>query len=154
MVTIKRDANKDVDIVFELSKKLFDELGHPLPISDNNRLISFYKNLLENDDYVVFLSFDSQNSACGMISLSEAISIYVGGKFAVIREFYVMPEVRSSGIGKKLLQTAKNFCQSKGWTRLEVTLPHKDKWIRTYNFYMREGFVEIGPRLKLENLKE
>jgi GNAT superfamily N-acetyltransferase len=154
MVTIKRAKDKDADIVLELSKKLFAELGHPFPSFKNDSAMSFCKNLLENGDYIVFLSFDFQNSACGMISLSGAISIYAGGKFGVIREFYVIPEMRSLGIGKMLLQAAKELARSKGWTRLEVTPPHKDQWIRTYSFYMREGFIEIGPRLKLENPNE
>jgi GNAT superfamily N-acetyltransferase len=154
MATIRRASIGDVDVVIILSKQLFAELGHPFPFSENDHLISFCKNLLKKGDYVVFLSFDYQNSACGMITLNEALSIYAGGNFGVIREFYVIPEIRSSGIGKALLSAAKEFGRSKGWTRIEVTPPHKDKWIRTYNFYMKEGFIEIGPRLKLENLNK
>ena len=150
MATIRRASFGDVDVVIKLSKQLFAELGHPFPFSENDRLISFCKNLLKNKDYIVFLSFDSQNSACGMITFNEALSIYAGGNFGVIREFYVIPEMRSSGIGKTLLNAAKEFGRSKGWTRIEVSPPHKDKWTRTYNFYQREGFIEIGPRLKLE----
>jgi len=153
-MTIKRATDKDADIVLELSKKLFTELGHPFPFFENDSSMSFCKDILKNGDYIVFLSFDSQNSACGMISLSDAISVYAGGKFGVIREFYVIPEMRSLGIGKRLLHAAKELARSKGWIRLEVTPPHKDQWIRTYSFYMREGFIEIGPRLKLENLYE
>jgi GNAT superfamily N-acetyltransferase len=150
MVTIRKASSGDFDVVIKFSKQLFAEVGHPFPFSENDNAISFFKNLLKDEDYVVFLSFDSQNSVCGMITLSEALSIYAGGNFGVIREFYVIPEMRSSGIGKALLSAAKEFGQSKGWTRIEVTPPHKDKWTRTYNFYQREGFIEIGPRLKLE----
>jgi GNAT superfamily N-acetyltransferase len=154
MITIRRASFGNVDVVIKLSKQLFAELGHPFPFSENDHSISFFENLLKNEAYVVFLSFDSQNSVCGMIALSEALSIYAGGNFGVIREFYVIPEMRSSGIGKALLKAAKEFGRSKGWMRIEVTPPHKDKWSRTYDFYQREGFIEIGPRLKLENLNE
>jgi GNAT superfamily N-acetyltransferase len=154
MVTIRKASIEDVDIVIKLSKQLFAELGHPFPFSENSHSISFFKDLLKNEDYIIFLSFDSQGSVCGMITLSEALSIYAGGNFGVIREFYVIPEMRSSGIGKVLLNAAKEFGRSKGWMRIEVTPPQKDKWTRTYKFYQREGFTEIGPRLKLENLNE
>jgi GNAT superfamily N-acetyltransferase len=150
MVTIRRASIRDVDVIIKLSQQLFAELGHPFPFSENSHSISFCKNLLKNEDYIIFFSFDSQGSVCGMITLSEALSIYAGGSFGVIREFYVIPEMRSSGIGKALLNAAKEFGRSKGWMRLEVTPPPKDKWIRTYDFYMKEGFIEIGPRLKLE----
>jgi hypothetical protein len=98
MIIIRKASIENVDVVIKLSQQLFAELGHPFPFSENDRLISFCKNLLKNKDYIVFLSFDSKNSACGMITLSEALSIYAGGNFVVIREFYVIPEMRSSGI--------------------------------------------------------
>ena len=152
MVTIKRGTIEDVDNLLRLSINLFDEIGHQFPIADNKKAKSFCHNLLKNKNYVVFIASDSKNSACGIITLNEGLSVYAGGTFGIIREFYVAKQKRSSGIGKQLLQSAVEFARSKGWKRLEVTPPHKEEWKRTYNFYMREGFIEIGPRLKLENL--
>ncbi len=152
MVTIKRATTEDVDHLLSLSKKLFDEIGHQFPIDDNKKAKAFYHNLLKNKKYIVFIASDAKNSACGMITLNEGISVYAGGTFGIIREFYVVKQKRSAGIGKTLLHKAVEFARNKGWKRLEVTPPHKEEWQRSYNFYMREGFVEIGPRLKLENL--
>lgn len=152
MFTIKRGSIEDVDSLLSLSKKLFDEIGHQFPISDRSQAVFFCKNLFDNETYVGFLASDAKNQACGLITLNEGSSIYVGGRFGIIREFYVVPKMRSAGIGKALLHRAIEFARSKGWNRLEVTPPHKEEWERTYNFYMREGFVEIGPRLKFENL--
>jgi GNAT superfamily N-acetyltransferase len=109
---------------------------------------------LESGEYVAFLSNSPQGYANGIITLSEGLSIYAGGKFGVIREFYVIPEIRSTGVGKELLERAKEFGKKNGWNRIEVTLPDKVKWPRTFNFYIREGFKEIGPRFKLESLNE
>jgi GNAT superfamily N-acetyltransferase len=152
MITIRRAEPEDAAAVLGLCKSLFDELDHRFPSTEDKSSLSLCRNLMGNDSYTVFLAFDSKNSVCGIITLNEGASIYTGGKFGVIREFYVIPEMRSSGIGKALLDTAKGFVRTKGWKRLEVTPPHKEKWIRTYDFYMKEGFTEIGPRLKLENL--
>lgn len=152
MVTIKRGTIEDVDNLLRLSKELFSEIGHQFPLSDNNQAKTFCQDLLKNEDYVIFIASDANGSACGMITLNEGLSVYAGGTFGIIREFYVTKQKRSAGIGKALLHKAVEITRSKGWKRLEVTPPHKEKWRRTYNFYMREGFVEIGPRLKLENL--
>ncbi len=95
---------------------------------------------------------DSKGLVAGILTLSEGISIYSGGRFGVIREFYVVTNMRSRGIGKALLEKAKEFSQNKGWKRIEVTPPSKEKHLRTYAFYAREGFREIGPRLKYEDL--
>lgn len=152
MFTIKKGTIEDADSLLSLSKKLFDEIGHQFPISDDNQAKVFCQDLLKDEHYVVFIASDAENSTCGIITLSEGLSVYAGGRFGIIREFYVVPEMRSAGIGKALLHRAIEFARSKGWNRLEVTPPHKKEWERTYNFYMREGFVEIGPRLKFENL--
>ena len=154
MVTIKRGTIEDVDNLLRLSINLFKEVGHQFPIADNKQAKTFCQNLLKNENYVVFIATDSKNSASGMITLNEGLSVYAGGTFGIIREFYVIKQKRSSGIGKALLHSAVEFARSKGWKRLEVTPPHKEEWRRTYNFYMREGFIEIGPRLKLEILNE
>jgi GNAT superfamily N-acetyltransferase len=143
---------EDVETVSRLTKELFSELGHTPPIADLKQSAQFCKEIIDRDDYFVFLAVSSKGSAEGILTLSEGISIYAGGRFGVIREFYVVPEMRSKGIGKALWQRIKEFSRSKGWKRIEVTPPSKEKHMRTYSFYMREGFCEVGPRLKYENL--
>lgn len=139
--------------MLRLSKALFGEIGHQFPISDSHEAKAFCLNLLENEAYIVFIASETENPACGFITLNEGTSMYAGGTFGVIREFYVTGGKRSSGVGTALLQRAMECARSKGWKRLEVTPPHKEEWKRTYDFYMREGFVEVGPRLKA-NLNE
>jgi len=151
-LTIRRALIEDAETVSRLTKELFSELGHTPLIADPNQSVTFCKNILEKDEYVVFLAVDSKGLAGGIITLSEGIAIYAGGRFGIIREFYVMPEMRSGGVGKALWERVKNFARSKGWRRLEVTPPHKEKHGRTYSFYAREGFCEVGSRLKYENL--
>jgi hypothetical protein len=36
-----------------------------------------------------------------------------------------------------------------GWGRLEVGAPDVPKWKGTLAFYRRNGFDEVGPRLKI-----
>ena len=151
-LTIRRALIEDAETVSRLTKELFSELGHTPPVADLNQSVAFCKNILEKDEYVAFLAVGSKGSAEGIITLSEGVAIYAGGRFGVIREFYVVPEMRSRGVGKALWEKAKEFTRSKGWRRLEVTPPPKEKHGRTYSFYLREGFCEVGPRLKYENL--
>ena len=149
MLNIRKATAEDAETILMLAKGLFSEIGHQLQVGDQQSLL-FCKNILESGEYVVFLSNGPQGYANGIITLSEGLSIYAGGKFGVIREFYIIPEMRSTGVGKALLEKAKEFGRRNGWKRIEVTPPDKVKWPRTHNFYVREGFREIGPRLKLE----
>jgi GNAT superfamily N-acetyltransferase len=151
IVTIREALFEDSETVSGLTRELFLELDHTQPIADLKQSAQFCKEIIEKDDYFVFLAVSSKGSAEGIITLSEGISIYAGGKFGVIREFYVVPEMRSRGIGKALWYKTKEFSRSKGWKRIEVTPPSKEKHMRTYSFYAKEGFREIGPRLKYED---
>jgi len=148
--TIRKAVIGDAETVSRLTRELFAELGHMPPINDLNQSVAFCKDILENDKYVVLLAVDSKGLVTGILTLNEGISIYAGGRFGVIGEFCVLPTMRSKGLGKALLEKAKEFSQSKGWKRIEVTPPSKEKHFRTYAFYTREGFREIGPRLKYE----
>lgn len=149
---IRKAVIRDAETVLRLIKELFAELGHIPPTTDFNQSLAFCKDILESDEYVVLLAMDSKELVAGILTLSEGISIYAGGRFGVIREFYVVPKMRSKGIGKALLGKAKEYSQNKGWRRIEVTPPSKEKHFRAYTFYAREGFREIGPRLKYEDL--
>ena len=151
MFTIRRATGEDAEVIITLTIGLFSELDHRLPL-DEYESVLFCKTVLENGVYVAYISYNHEGHASGIITLSEGISIYAGGKFGVIQEFYVIPEMRSNGIGKALIEKAKKYGRRNEWKRIEVTPPDKGKRRRTYNFYIREGFGEIGPRLKLENL--
>jgi GNAT superfamily N-acetyltransferase len=151
-LTIRNAFIEDAEMVSKLIGELFLELGHKPPVADFTQLVTLCKDVLKKDECAIFLSTNPKGYADGIITVSEGVSIYAGGRFGVIREFYVVPEMRSRGVGKALLEKAKEFSLNKGWKRIEVSLPSQDEHIRTYNFYTREGFREIGPRLKYENL--
>ena len=85
----------------------------------------------------------------GVVMLTECAAIYAGGRFGEITELYVAPTHRSRGLGPRLIEEAVRLARSRGWRRLEVGAPDQAAWRRTLNFYVREGFVEVGPRLKL-----
>jgi len=153
MLTIRKATVEDAEGILRLAKCLFSELGHKLPMNDQQS-VHFCRDILTSGECRVFLSDGAQGDVNGVITLSEGLSIYAAGRFGVIREFYVVPDMRYRGIGKALLEKAKELGRAEGWKRIEVTPPDKVKWYRAYDFYVREGFGEIGPRLKLENLNE
>jgi GNAT superfamily N-acetyltransferase len=148
---IRRATEDDALSVLQMTKRLFDDLHHQLTPSDGEHL-SFCKSILKRGDYIVFISEAPEGNATGVLTMAESCSIYAGGKFGIIQEFYVIPEMRSHGVGKELLKRAIGYGKHTGWKRIEVTPPEKSKWPRTYSFYSRELFKKIGPRMKLENL--
>jgi GNAT superfamily N-acetyltransferase len=104
--------------------------------------------LLAADDRVFGFLALAGEAPVGVIMLAESSAIYAGGAFGVITELYVVPEQRSAGVAKRLVEAALDFGRSRSWGRIEVGAPHQPAWERSFNFYLREGFIEVGPRLK------
>ncbi|WP_164661739.1 GNAT family N-acetyltransferase [Tropicibacter sp. Alg240-R139] len=88
------------------------------------------------------------DEAVGVLVLNECAAIYAGGLFGEISELYVDPDWRSTGVASLLVQAARTLGQERGWKRLEVGAPPQPDWARTLGFYQREGFEEVGPRLR------
>jgi GNAT superfamily N-acetyltransferase len=90
------------------------------------------------------------NRTWGFMALDEGecAAVYAGGVFGVITELYVVPERRSQGVAPPLIDAARAFGERRGWTHVEVTAPPLPKWRRTVDFYLGQGFTEVGVRLK------
>ncbi|MET4262370.1 GNAT superfamily N-acetyltransferase [Bradyrhizobium sp. S3.12.5] len=87
----------------------------------------------------------------GLIMLSESAALFAGGTYGIITELYVVPDQRSSGVAMHLIESAVGLGTAKGWGQLEVGAPRQPMWSRspTSALYLKAGFAEIGPRLKL-----
>ena len=106
--------------------------------------------LLERGDSVWALVAKTENDEiAGVLTLNECSAIYACGSFGEISELYVDSSQRSSGVGAKLIEAAKEFGISRGWPEIEVGAPPQPDWKRTVNFYFRQGFKYSGPRLYL-----
>ncbi len=153
-MTIEVNAAGPADsmIVGTLAHRLVRELAPAAEISlaDYQRAAAA---LLGGDTpYWALLARDGAGGAqaepVGLLTLNQCASIYAGGAFGEIAELYVAPEQRSKGVAPVLLEAARAFARQRGWSRLEVGAPDLPHWQRTVDFYLREGFVEVGPRLK------
>lgn len=97
-----------------------------------------------------FLAFTEERPV-GLIMLSESAALFARGTYGIITELYVVPDQRSSGVAIALIDAAVTLGTIKGWSQLEVGAPRQPMWSRSPNsaLYLKLGFSEIGPRLKL-----
>ncbi|MDH3691649.1 MAG: GNAT family N-acetyltransferase [Gammaproteobacteria bacterium] len=120
-------------------------------LRDPEQHITAAKRLLESGDSVWALVAKTEiGEIVGVLTLNECAAIYSCGSFGEISELYVDSSQRSSGVGAKLIDAAKQFGVSKGWPQIEVGAPPQPKWKRTVDFYFSQGFVYSGPRLYLK----
>jgi GNAT superfamily N-acetyltransferase len=151
MEIIVKDLENDEDIekFHHLLSGLYKEIEHEInPGYELPELIAEFRN----KGIIKIALFDDE--IVGLISLVETFSIYGCGKFGIINELYVVPDYRSRGVGTKLMIFAYQLIEEKGWTRLEVSTPDEIKWKRTLNFYLKEGFVQTGVKMKKEKSRK
>lgn len=142
---VRRASSADYGDVCKLALALFSEL---FPGSyAHDRLEPVVKRVLAQCEDVFIFIAHHDGRPVGLISLNQCTAIYALGTFGEIAELYVDPSVRSSGLGKKLIETAVDFAHSRRWTMLEVGAPSVPMWQRTVDFYLQNGFEEVGPRL-------
>ncbi len=141
------DSEMVGELVFSLLNELFAEQSHLFPIEKLKKAAA--KLLVPESGVWSFLAMIGDD-VVGMINLNECSAIYAGGKFGEITELYVKPEFRSQEIGEKLISWAKDFARERAWEVLEVGAPDVPRCQRTVNFYLKNGFSEVGPRLEID----
>ena len=104
------------------------------------------KDFIEREKYFVFVALGGDAAPVGFIALSESHALYAEGAFGTIPELFVRPDFRSQNLGLRLVEQARAFGVSRGWTRLEVTTPPLPQFDKTLAFYEREGFAITGGR--------
>lgn len=147
-IEIKRATFEDREMVFDMVWDLLCELG--VEGADLNRLKwrEIQKSWMDHRNDVHILVAERDTKPVGLVTLVESFAIVANGSYGIINEMYVIPDERSQGIGRSLLDAANRFGQSRGWRRLDVTMPESERWARTRNFYERESFRFTGPKLK------
>lgn len=103
-------------------------------------------DFITREKYFVFVARDDSGAVVGFIALYESHALYSDGAFGTIPELYVRSAYRAHHLGLRLVEQAKSFGLSRGWTRLKVTTPPLPQFDRTLAFYEREGFTISGGR--------
>ena len=72
------------------------------------------------------------------LALTRCYSLEFGGPFVRLDEIFVLPEARGAGVGRRLLDTAAQYCREAGaaYLRLEV----QKKIARSVDLYRAYGF--------------
>jgi GNAT superfamily N-acetyltransferase len=147
MITIKRGSIHDIELVVDFVSELLTELNGK--IFNNKVSKKEIMKWITDEEYIFFIAYHkSIHQPVAIITITETRSIYAQGVFGIIEELYVKPDFRSQQIGTQLLHHAVSFGKTRRWMRLEVGAPDKQHWIDTFRFYQKNGFIEVGPRLK------
>ncbi|HIH59756.1 MAG TPA: GNAT family N-acetyltransferase [Ferroplasma sp.] len=147
MVNIRLMEKKDIEGVMEqlLRLKHLNEEFDPLlkvSIGNEKEISEKLTKIIEDKDDHINLVAEEGSKVIGMIMSDIVFRIYYDPKYeARIREFYVMPEFRSKGIGMKLIEKLKEIAAQRNIKMVTAEFPSLN--LLASNFYKSIDFKEL-----------
>jgi GNAT superfamily N-acetyltransferase len=136
-ITLRRCTAQDLDAVLELQKAWADEAvtyGYePATMGLLAAAIGPYFVVAERDGTLVGFAY-------GSVHESEGLAVVPTGEtFLSIEDLYVRPELRSGGVGGRILEQMMATARSDGVAKCVLSSATKDIR-RAMGFYERHGF--------------
>ena len=133
----------DREEVITLVRGLLVELGgSPAPARE---LYGVYNSLVSGGEgFIVIAEVDEvPRAAC---TASYATALRTAGRYCILQEMFVEPESRSSGVGQAVIEFALEHAAANGCQVVELGTPRVGD--RQIEFYEREGFENVGARMR------
>jgi GNAT superfamily N-acetyltransferase len=99
-----------------------------------------FTRLLSLDDVVAVLAEDGDRPV-GFALMTLRPAIWFDGPVSQLEELYVVPGLRSHGIGTRVLDLCKRLAREKGSPEMHIGVDEVD--VDTRRFYERHGYVNI-----------
>ena len=81
----------------------------------------FIKERLENSDSTIFVSINDDESLNGFVQLYPSFCSVSMIPILILYDLFVDPEMRASGIGRNLMNKAKDYARENDFKRLELS---------------------------------
>lgn len=106
--------------------------------SDTGLAQSFLTARLENDESFMWLAFDGAGAAVGFMQMYPIFSSISAKPALILNDLYVDQSARGLGVGKSLLDAAKEFGKSYG--AAYITLSTAKTNVTAQRLYVKEGY--------------
>lgn len=148
-IQVRPARPEEIPIVVEFVERLVCEQSRQALTLDHQRMSQAAQEIMDTDQHRIFFAFDG-DLPVGMAGLVQSAAIHTYGPFGVINELYVEPDYRPLGVSAALIEAMAAHGAAQGWSHIEVSAPGGDYFAPVVGSYLREGFVETGPRLKMQ----
>jgi GNAT superfamily N-acetyltransferase len=141
---VKADQSQKIgQLAVCLTQEIIERTGMNVFEVDTPEAVTLCEQLINQGHYHVIAARRGE-SIIGFGALCESHSIYAQGSFAILQEFYVLPEFRSQNVGQMLIDELVKYAQQQNWKRLELCTPPLPEFDRTVAFYQDNGFEITG----------
>ena len=138
MSTVRRATPDDAAV---LARLLWDfNTEFETETDDADVLAERFTRILALPEIVAVLAEDD-GAAVGFALVSLRPAIWFDGPVSQLEELYVVPTLRSGGIGTQVLALCRRLVQDLGSPEMHINVDEVD--VDTRRFYERHGFVNI-----------
>jgi len=138
MVQIRRASAADLQIVADLFDAYRQFYGQP---ADNALAEAFVRDRLTNNDSVMFLAIDLKSGeGLGFVQLYPSFSSVAARSIWILNDLFVASAARQRGIGRALLEAAREHGVSTGAKRLVLSTAATNREARA--LYESSGYTQ------------
>ena len=109
-----KDAEK-VSVLFDAYRQFYEQEPN-LEFAQE-----FISARLNKDESIIFIAEDETHNALGFCQIYPSFCSVIGAPIYVLYDLFVSPEARKSGLGKMLLEQAREHAQANGIPRMDLT---------------------------------
>lgn len=81
----------------------------------------FISARLKNNESIIFIAEDASQNALGFCQIYPSFCSVIGAPIYVLYDLFVSPNARKLGLGKMLLEQAREHAQANGIPRMDLT---------------------------------
>ena len=150
-VTVTEAGSGDLETVLTGVRDLLRELsGDPARTLGTGAREAIRAIIGDRAVGTILVASTDAGETVGVLSASCQVAIRTAGWYLLIQELYVRPGFREIGIGQQLIRHLVSDAEERGLPLIEVGLPGSgfESHSRTRSFYLRQGFTDVGPRMR------
>ncbi|MEK6258653.1 MAG: GNAT family N-acetyltransferase [Planctomycetota bacterium] len=137
-IQIRRASLADLPTVAELFDGYRQFYGQP---ADFLLAEAFLRDRLTNDDSVIFLAIDpASGTGLGFVQLYPSFSSVAARRIWILNDLFVAASARRTGVGRALLDAARDFGKSTGAKRLVLSTANTNREARA--LYESNGYKQ------------
>ena len=119
--------------------------------ADLDRARDFIRERLERGESVIFLAEDESGGALGFVQLFPSFTSVEARRLWVLNDLFVAEEARGRGVGRALMNAAREHAVRTGAKRL--TLETMEDNERAWSLYEALGYVKSEPNVRYYTLE-
>ena len=118
---------------------------------DLDRARDFIRERLERGENVIFLAEDESGSALGFVQLFPSFTSVEARRLWVLNDLFVSEEARGRGVGRALMNAARDHAVRTGAKRLTLETMEDNR--RAWSLYESLGYVKNEPNVRFYTLE-